>query len=1021
MTRRASRRFIALLPAALLAVAAGATEPAPPSAELAAEHYEKLLELPQAAADRAETLRRLADLLLQIDEQGGGTLAQSEARQRRAIALYNALLAEHPTAPNNDRALYQLARAHQNVAEPGKAEATLLRLIRQFPQSQYADDALFRRAELLFKIGQFDEAAVEYRQVLELGTATPFFQPAQYKYGWAQYRQSNYEIALDAFMTILTRELPPGAHTDSAAALAATAKKDLVQDVLRVVSLSLAQLGGGDAARKYFAARGEPPYAAMLYANLGEHLVEKRRYTDAAHAWGVYIEAHPRHDLAPAFQSRAIAALNQGGFVDQVVEEKERYAQRFAPGADYWAGRAVTPEVQTELRSHQEDLARHYQARAQKTKAFDPAKARPDFLAATQWYRRLIEQNPQDPKVPEFRFLIAEALMDAGDTMSAAAEYARFVADFPANDRAPEAAYAALLAYQRHSTEVPEAQRADAQRQSVAAALQLAERFPRHEKALAALTRAAEDLYRLQDWDATLATAERVLRAEPPASEELRRTALGVSADTHFSRKQYDRAETSYLALLALLPEPSEARDPIVERIAEAIYKQAEAARDAGDATAAADAFLRIGQRVPGAKVRAAADYDAAAVLIAAQQWGRAATVLEAFRALHVTSALLPDVDKKLAVVYQNDNRPGEAAVALDRIKARRSETADVRLEAAWLEVALLEQARDPKAWPAYVAYVKHYPQPLDRAMEARQKLADYAVTRNDLARRDHWLKEMIAADAAGGDARTPRTRQLAAQASLVFARAESQKAAQISLKLPLAQSVKLKKGAIERAIAQLTKASDYNVAEVTTAATYELGVLYQEFSRALMASERPKRLSALEREQYDLLLEEQAFPFEEKAIEWHETNLKRVALGVYSEWVGRSLQQLAQIAPGKYGKREQAAGACAAGAAERNTAGMAARETGDLALAERSYRAALAADPACAAAQLNLAILYDLHLKQPADALAAYRKYEDLTDRKDIRAAVWIAEIEASTGIPARPPASEILPAANQTGETQS
>lgn len=85
------------------------------------------------------------------------------------------------------------------------------------------------------------------------------------------------------------------------------------------------------------------------------------------------------------------------------------------------------------------------------------------------------------------------------------------------------------------------------------------------------------------------------------------------------------------------------------------------------------------------------------------------------------------------------------------------------------------------------------------------------------------------------------------------------------------------------------------------------------------------------------------------------------------------------------------------ANAVAHNWLGVLAREAGDYAGAERAYRAALAADPAQAAAQLNLAILYDLYLKRPADALAAYRKYEGMTGRKDIRASVWIAEIEAS------------------------
>ena len=880
----------------------------PASAELALQNYEKLLSLPQDPASRAETMRRLADLNLQIDEQSPGTLEQSNARQKRSIQLYTGVLTDYPTAPNNDRVLYQLSRAHQNVGETGKAEEALQRLIKEFPQSQYIDDAHFRRAELLFKLGQFDEAAIEYKHVLDLGGATPFFQPAQYKYGWAQYRQSNYEVALDTFMTILGRELPAGELTDAKVALEGAGKKELVRDSLRVVSLALAQMGGGEAAKKYFTARAEPPYIAILYIGLGEHLVEKRRYTDSAQAYGVFIAGHPRHDLAPSFQSRAIEALNKGGFVDQVVEEKERYAKLFDPGAEYWTGRAATPEVLKGLRSHQEDLARHFQARGQKVKPNDPTKARPDFLSARVWYQRLLDQYPQDPKAAEFRFLMAEALMDAGDTMAAAAEYNQVVADFPGYAKAPEAAYAALLAYQQHSVEVPEAERAAAQRKSVAAALQLAERFPKHEKAVAALTRASEDLYRLGEWDRAVATAARVLSANPPADPALRKTALGVTADTHFSQKRFGQAEVAYLELLPLVADPSEERAAMIERIASAIYKQAEAAREAGNQQAAAAAFLRIGQRVPTAKVRVAADYDAAAALIVAKDWTRAASVLEAFRTAHPTSALLPEVDKKLAVVYQGAGKPKEAAAVLDRIKARATETADVRRDAAWLEVALLEQAKDPKTAATYEAYVKQYPQPLDPAMESRQKLADFATAKKDAARRQYWLREIVAADTAAGTNRTPRSRQLAAEAALEFARAETQKAAKAQLKLPLAQSVKAKKEAVERAIAELTKASDYNVASVTTAATYELGVLYQDFSKALLASERPRGQSALVREQYDLLLEEQAFPLEEKAIQWHQTNLQRATQGVYSEWVGKSLQALALMAPGKYGKREQTA-----------------------------------------------------------------------------------------------------------------
>jgi cellulose synthase operon protein C len=110
----------------------------------------------------------------------------------------------------------------------------------------------------------------------------------------------------------------------------------------------------------------------------------------------------------------------------------------------------------------------------------------------------------------------------------------------------------------------------------------------------------------------------------------------------------------------------------------------------------------------------------------------------------------------------------------------------------------------------------------------------------------------------------------------------------------------------MEEAIRWLGKAAGYGFAETTTAATFELGSVYQNFGRSLLESERPRNLGQLELEQYDLLLEEQAYPFEEQAIETHETNLRRIKAGVYDIWIARSATALAQMVPARYGKREQ-------------------------------------------------------------------------------------------------------------------
>ena len=93
------------------------------------------------------------------------------------------------------------------------------------------------------------------------------------------------------------------------------------------------------------------------------------------------------------------------------------------------------------------------------------------------------------------------------------------------------------------------------------------------------------------------------------------------------------------------------------------------------------------------------------------------------------------------------------------------------------------------------------------------------------------------------------------------------------------------------------------------TEAPFRIAGLYRDFGKALLASERPKRLSKVEREQYDVLLEEQAFPFEEKAIELHELNARRAARGVWDAWVQQSYAALRELRPVRYGKVEMSEG----------------------------------------------------------------------------------------------------------------
>ncbi len=57
------------------------------------------------------------------------------------------------------------------------------------------------------------------------------------------------------------------------------------------------------------------------------------------------------------------------------------------------------------------------------------------------------------------------------------------------------------------------------------------------------------------------------------------------------------------------------------------------------------------------------------------------------------------------------------------------------------------------------------------------------------------------------------------------------------------------------------------------------------------------------------MVIEEEAYPFEERAIEVHEDNFELLAGGIFNPWVEKSLGKLAILMPGRYAKNEISGG----------------------------------------------------------------------------------------------------------------
>ena len=130
-----------------------------------------------------------------------------------------------------------------------------------------------------------------------------------------------------------------------------------------------------------------------------------------------------------------------------------------------------------------------------------------------------------------------------------------------------------------------------------------------------------------------------------------------------------------------------------------------------------------------------------------------------------------------------------------------------------------------------------------------------------------------------------------------------------VKLRQPFETSLQEKQQRMDATIEAMGRLVDYEIADVTAAATYYMAETYFDFSRSLVESERPADLKAADLEEFETDLDEAAFPFEEKAINVHEKNMELLHAGVFNAWTEKSLSRLAELMPGRYAKHEMSSG----------------------------------------------------------------------------------------------------------------
>lgn len=571
---------------------------------------------------------------------------------------------------------------------------------------------------------------------------------------------------------------------------------------------------------------------------------------------------------------------------------------------------------------------------------------------AVDYYRNYINTFEADTAHQQaamaLRFFMAEALFSLGRYHGSIIAFEHYAFAQRENPKAADAAYAAILAWEQLSdlptgsqvnTAAPHQPQSDVVADlAIYSPAQLSkkrfvEHFAKDRRALPIAVMLMHALFKQQSYEAAIEWASWVLSTatqwHSPTEGQFASARL-VTAHAHYALEHFVEAEKSYAMVLAQSPQEDPNRQEWRNAYAASIFKQAQLALHAvgidnafvstfklGDSlqqeslrfslNEAISHLTRLRQLVPNAPLSVDAWADIATYSALLGNWPFTIQTWLAFQQQHPHHPYSQTIPDQLLFAYQHTEQWEFAAEMLLARYQQDPQSTAARTYLLSAAEYFLAAGNRTKSLNSYRTYAHAFPQPMADANEARMQMSEFYLASNEPQKRRFWLNKMLRAqlDLGGAPANsgTVRSRYLAAMSAMVFANDADYIFKRIKLNMPLKESLQSKQRALKKAVAAYEQVMAMGVAKFTTEANYNMGQLYSTLGADLLDSERPTGLSDLELEEYDFLLEDQAFAFESTAIAVHESNINWLKSGIYDDFVKQSFAQLSLLMPARYNK----------------------------------------------------------------------------------------------------------------------
>ncbi len=864
------------------------------SLEEAVRRHVRVFRQADDALVRVRTLNRIQNLQARFGDRLG--LSEGDARNLHQAALgdFEALLAE-ASGQRHAALLYQAARASHIAEKPARSVGYLERILEAHGESGFVAESAFRVGEFRFSQGHYERAADAFHRARERAPDEDFRDNSLYMLGWSRFLNDQAMTAAGLFLRFLDRHH----HDDTGFGTVSGRDAEQVADAHRVLSLIAIYGEGARTLGAVLDTHGERPYIAGLYRHLLRFQRERGDHRASVATAEAFRARYGDHPAAPAMLTDAVASWRLAGNAQRMRDTMEAAVNAYGATGPM---EQLEPEVRDEVMGYLRHLGVWHYGRGQVTSG---AESRRHYRHASRQLHqyadrraRFRDQAGSGATAAGYMVLLAgDAAMRGGRPDTAGSLYERAAYAEPPFPGAGEAGYALVQLRQdqwrTHAT-------GEARDRLIADARRFVAAFPWHNNVNGVRRNLANRLYEADQREEARVVARALVNAD--ATRDQRRAGWLLLGYIRMDSGAYADAAGAWSRVRELTAANDGRMAEFRRRHGVALYREAERLEAAGDRDAALARYREAYAAAPGTGVGASARFDEAGLLLAMERWDPAIRALTRFRQRHPSHELAQRAGERIVHAHRQAGRPGQAADAmLNAIPEGMAaeERWRYRLRAARY---YREAERLADAAALYESYLSEGVDHLGGHgfhQERRHELAGMqaALGRSDALARTH--QALLAAET--GAEGTDRTALLASRSALWLGRHAADDFARIELGAPLAQSLARKRDALAEALDYFRQAERFGYTETATESTYRMAELYRQLARDVINSERPDDLTDLQASQYEMLLEEEAYPFEEKAIELHQRNQERIPDGHWTGWVSRSLKRLAELFPARY------------------------------------------------------------------------------------------------------------------------